>query len=60
LKVKGGCSTWGVDQEIYHQIGFEGFRFFRILQVGKNSSGTDNLALSGMELYGKVVGGRWP
>ena len=60
LKAKGACTTWGVDSEIYKQVGNEGFRFFRIIQVGKNSSGGDNLTLSGFELYGKVTGGRWP
>lgn len=57
---KGHLSTWGVDTDIYREIGFEGFRFFRIVQVGRNSSGSDNLALSGFELYGKVCHGRWP
>eukprot|EP00347_Sterkiella_histriomuscorum_P004984 403358342 len=60
LKQKGVATTWGVDTDIYREIGFEGFRFFRIIQVGKNSSGSDNLALSGFEVYGKVVKGRWP
>jgi hypothetical protein len=38
----------------------EGFRFFRVLQIGKNSSKSDNLGISGFEVYGKIVGGRWP
>ena len=57
---KGAATTWGVDTDIYREIGFDGFRFFRIIQVGKNSSGSDNLALSGLELYGRVICGRWP
>ena len=57
---KGATSTWGVDTDIYREIGFDGFRYFRIIQVGKNSSGSDNLALSGLELYGRVISGRWP
>ena len=57
---KGATSTWGVDTDIYREIGFDGFRYFRIIQVGKNSSGSDNLALSGLELYGRVIAGRWP
>ncbi|TNV72110.1 hypothetical protein FGO68_gene17155 [Halteria grandinella] len=60
LKQKGAASTWGVDTDVYREVGFEGYRFFRIIQVGKNSSGSDNLALSGFELYGKVSAGRWP
>jgi len=57
---KGATSTWGIDTDIYREIGFEGFRYFRIIQVGKNSSGSDNLALSGIEFYGRVISGRWP
>lgn len=60
LRQKGAASTWGVDTDVYREVGFEGFRYFRIIQVGKNSSGSDNLALSGFELYGKVSAGRWP
>lgn len=60
LKQKGAASTWGIDTDVYREVGFEGFRFFRVIQVGKNSSGSDNLALSGFELYGKVTAGRWP
>jgi hypothetical protein len=60
LKQKGAASTWGIDTDVYREVGFEGFRFFRVIQVGKNSSGSDNLALSGFELYGKVTSGRWP
>lgn len=60
LAQKGHTSTWGVETEIYREIGFTGFRYFRIVQVGRNSSGSDNLALSGFELYGKVCAGRWP
>jgi len=60
LKQKGASSTWGVDTDIYREIGYDGFRYFRIIQVGKNSSGSDNLALSGFEIYGKIIRGRWP
>ena len=31
------------------------YRHFRILQTGKNSSGTDHLMCCGMELYGKLT-----
>jgi len=54
------ASTWGIDTDIYRELGFEGYRFFRIIQVGKNSSGSDNLALSGFEIYGKCIRGRFP
>ncbi|CDW80143.1 e3 ubiquitin-protein ligase hectd1 [Stylonychia lemnae] len=54
LQRKGATSTWGIDQTIYNDVGSQGFRYFRIVQVGKNSSGSDNLTLSGLELYGKV------
>lgn len=57
---KGAATTWGVDTDIYREIGFDGFRYFRVIQVGKNSSGSDNLALSGIEIYGRVIAGRWP
>ena len=60
MKTKGGSSTWGVDQQLWDQVGRQGFRFFRVIQVGKNSSNSDNLALSGFELYGRVTAGRWP
>jgi hypothetical protein len=57
---KGAATTWGIDTDIFREIGFEGFRYFRIIQIDKNSSGSDNLALSGIELYGKVNEGKWP
>jgi len=60
LKQKGGATTWAIDLDTYREVGYDGYRFFRIVQVGKNSSGSDNLALSGFELYGKVNNGRWP
>ena len=56
---KGAATTWGVDTDIFREIGYDGFRYFRVIQIGKNSSGSDNLALSGFELYGRVVCGRW-
>jgi hypothetical protein len=59
LRVKGAASSWAVDTDIYREIGYSGFRYFRILQTSKNSSGSDNLALSGFELYGSVTKGRW-
>eukprot|EP00347_Sterkiella_histriomuscorum_P013958 403362705 len=55
LQRKGATSTWGIDQQVYNEVGANGFRYFRIVQVGKNSSGSDNLTLSGFELYGTVA-----
>ena len=60
LREKGAASSWLIDTDIYRELGFEGFRYFRIMQTSKNSSGSDNLALSGFELYGSVTKGRWP
>ena len=60
LRQKGAASSWAIDTDIYRDIGFDGFRYFRIMQTAKNSSGSDNLALSGFELYGTVTRGRWP
>ena len=53
LDVGGGVQAFG-------EIGTHGFRFFRIVQVGSNSSGSNNLALSNLELYGKTTKGNWP
>jgi len=36
------------------------YRCFRILQLGPNSSGSNNLVLSGLELYGCAIAGAWP
>lgn len=60
LKQKGATSTWSINTDIYRELGFDGFRYFRIIQVDKNSSGSNNLALSGLELYGRVTKGNWP
>lgn len=60
LLQKQGTNTWGIDQNVYNDIDDEGFRYFRIIQISPNSSGTDNLALSCFEIYGKVVAGRFP
>lgn len=60
LCVKGAATSWMLDTDIYREIGFDGFRYFRIIQVGANSSNSNNLALSGLELYGRVISGRWP
>lgn len=57
---KQQTNTWGIDQNVYNDIDTEGFRFFRIIQISPNSSGSDNLALSCFEVYGKIVSGRFP
>lgn len=57
---KQGTNTWGIDQNVYQDITDEGFRFFRIIQISPNSSGSDNLALSCVEIYGQIVSGRFP
>jgi hypothetical protein len=59
LRRKGAISSWGVDSSKVIENP-NGFRYFRIVQIGKNSSGSDNLALSGIELYGKVISGKFP
>ena len=59
IKKKGSTSTWAIDPERLPDPRI-GFRYFRIVQIGKNSSGSDNLSLSGMELYGRIVSGRLP
>ena len=68
LKVKGFTSTWGVDENQMdkikknldsHDRRFIGFRYFKITQINKNSSGSFNLALSGFELYGVALGDNW-
>ena len=69
LKTSGYTSTWGIDPQQITQIRskiesprqklFPGFRFFRITQIGPNSGGSDNMALSGFELYGTAFGESW-
>ena len=41
--------TWTIDGN------FDAFRYFRIFQTGKNSSGNFGIFLSGIELYGVLV-----
>jgi hypothetical protein len=50
LKQKGASTTWGVAPEMTESV-----RYLRIVQLDKNSSGSYNLALSGFEVYGKLV-----
>jgi len=57
LKSPNCTSTWGIDQKIRDKFP-NGFRYFILKQIDKNSSGGFNLAISGFELYGKGCG-RW-
>jgi len=68
LKQKGYMSTWGIDENQIEKVKksieggnerFFGFRYFRITQTSKNSSGSYNLALSGLEVYGVAFGDNW-
>lgn len=45
---KGSTASWPIDPVE------AAFRYFRIYQTGKNSSGNDYLMLSGFEIYGTV------
>jgi hypothetical protein len=47
----GKTAVWPVDCQ-----GAEAFRHFRILQMGKNSSASDDLHCAGIELYGTFRG----
>lgn len=42
-------ATWKIDRKV------EAFRYFKIVQKGKNSTNTYNLYLSGIELYGELI-----
>jgi len=55
LKRKGATTSWAIAGDVSKQFP-RGFRYFRVVQVGKNSSGSDNLSLSGFELYGEPRG----
>ena len=62
---RGAVNTWSVPLDDLKRIiksitsnykSFKGFRYFRIRQIGKNSSSSYNLTLSGFELYGTGYG----
>lgn len=68
LMKRGATTTWSIDQNYLklaarsinsQTTDFTGFRYFRIKQISKNSSGGDNLALSGFEIYGLGFGEGW-
>ena len=58
LKEPGCTSTWGISKKIRERFP-DGFRYFLIKQINKNSNGSYNLAISGFELYGEGKGRGW-
>ena len=58
LKIPGCTSTWGVDPQVAEKFP-NGFRFFILKQIIKNSSGAYNMAISSFEIYGRGLGKRW-
>jgi hypothetical protein len=68
IERRAATSTWSIDLNylkaasrsvVMQSKSFNGFRYFRIKQISKNSSGADNLALSGFEIYGIAKGANW-
>jgi len=63
LQERGGITSYGVDEKIVARLlednGILGFRYFRIVQIGANTHNSDNLSLSGFELYGAAIGRGW-
>ena len=55
LKQPGCTSTWGISKKIREKFP-NGFRYFVLKQIDKNSNGSYNLAISGFELYGDSIG----
>ena len=58
LKEPGCTSSWGISRKIREKFP-EGFRYFMIKQIDRNSNGSYNLAISGFELYGEGKGKGW-
>ena len=59
LLIQPGCtSTWGISRKIREKFP-EGFRYFLIKQIDKNSNGSYNLTNSGFEIYGEGIGDGW-
>lgn len=48
-RVSYSTCTWAIDRNP------SAFRYFRVLQTGKNSSGKLDISLSGIELYGVLI-----
>lgn len=55
LTVPGRITTWGVDPNVRYKHPY-GFRYIYLRQIERNSSGSYNLAISGIELYGYYRG----
>ena len=58
LKEPGCTSTWGISKRVREKFP-DGFRYFLIKQIDKNSNGSYNLTNSGFELYGEGKGSGW-
>ena len=58
LKEPGCTSTWGISKKVRENFP-DGFRYFLIKQIDKNSNGSYNLTNSGFELYGEGKGSGW-
>jgi hypothetical protein len=59
LLIEPGCtSTWGISKKIREKFP-DGFRYFLLKQIDKNSNGSYNLTNSGFELYGEAKGNGW-
>ena len=58
LKEPKTTSTWGISKSV-REIYPNGFRYFILKQIGKNSSGNYNMAISGFEMYGEGIGNGW-
>lgn len=58
LKQPGCTSTWNLNKKIREKYP-DGFRYFLLKQIDKNSSGGYNMAISGFELYGEAIGRNW-
>ena len=63
LLERGAVTTWAVSMDALKKViksltpkykSFKGFRFFRLRQIGLNSSGNFVLANSGIEVYGSA------
>ena len=58
LKKPKTTSTWGISKHIREKFP-NGFRYFLLKQIGKNSSKNYFLTNSGFELYGEGIGSGW-
>ena len=58
LKEPGCTSTWGISRKVRQRYP-DGFRYFLIKQIDRNSNGTYNLTNSGFEIYGEAKGNGW-